>query len=188
MTREVGFGDPDKPDLYIDPSWDGILDPHERILWQGRPDSSTSFTAKNTGVALFGCAFAGFALFWMVMASQAGGYFWMFGLLHFLVGVGIILSAIFGSAYLRKRTWYTLTNKRAMIGTQLPIKGKGLKSYPITKDTELDFRDEQPASIFFAQKIKRGKNGSHTVNVGFERIDDGRKVYGIFRKIQGGRV
>ena len=188
MTRKVGYNDTPTDAEIKDPSWDGILDAGERILWQGRPDTAISIGPKSIGVAGFGVFFAGFALFWMIMASNAGGYFWMFGLLHFAVGAGIVFAAVFRTAYLRKRTWYTLTNKRALIATLLPVKGKGLKSYPITSETQLDFRDEDPATIFFSQDTRRGKNRTYVVNIGFERIEDGREVYGILRRIQGGRV
>lgn len=188
MTREVGFNpiDDENP-VTPDTSWDGILDAHERIIWQGRPDATISLGPKNYVMVGFGAVFAGFALFWMIMAAGAGEFFWMFGLIHFAVGVGFIFAAIYKSSYMRKRTWYTLTNKRAFIATVLPVKGKALKSYPITPETQLDFRDETPATIYFSQDTRRGKNGTYAVNIGFERIDDGRDVYKKLRKIQGGR-
>ncbi len=190
MTRQVGFNKKSTPETSKSNSqaWDDILDPGERIIWQDRPDGTVALTGKNISFAMFGCAFAGFALFWMVAASGAGGNFWMFGLLHFSVGAGIILAALFGGAFVRRHTWYTLTDKRAIIATDLPIKGKSFKSYPITETTRLDFRDDTPASIYFAQETKRGKNGTYTVDVGFERIPDGRDIYNKLRKVQGARV
>ena len=53
----------------------GLLDPGERILWQGRPDGRLHFELGKLPQALFGLAFVGFALFWMVMVAQAGGVF-----------------------------------------------------------------------------------------------------------------
>ena len=59
--------------------WEGILDTGETILWQGRPDGKIVLRPANTATFVFGLAFAGFALFWMIMASTAGGFFWAFG-------------------------------------------------------------------------------------------------------------
>jgi hypothetical protein len=189
MTREVGFHEAaDEDPITTDTSWDGILDVRERIIWQGRPDAAISLRLQNYMLAGFGFVFAGFALFWMIVAAGDGGFLWMFGLIHFAVGVGIIFGAIYKSSYVRKRTWYTLTNKRAFIATVLPIRGKRLKSYPVTPETQLDFHDETPASIYFSEDTRRKKNGTYTVNIGFERIGDGREVYKKLRKIQGGRV
>ena len=165
------------------PGWEGILEEGEEILWQGRPDGRIALRPSNWFMLLFGIAFGGFALFWMVMAGAlGGGTFALFGLPHFLIGAGMVWSAVYWSAYRRRRSWYTLTNRNAYIATDLPIMGKRLKSWPITRDMKLEFVDEEPATIWFASRLKRGKNGTYRVPVGFERIEDGRKVYALFRE------
>ena len=55
--------------------WDGILDEGEDIRWQGRPGTKVVWKIGHIFSVLFGLAFAGFALFWMIMASRAGGFF-----------------------------------------------------------------------------------------------------------------
>ena len=119
--------------------WEGILDKNEKILWQGRPDAKLRLRASKLVGVVFGLVFAGFALFWMIAASFAGGFFWMFGLLHFFVGLGVAAGALYGSSWRRKHSWYTLTDRRAFIATDMPFRGRSLKSYPITRDTILDF-------------------------------------------------
>ena len=141
----------------------------------------------NVAGFAFGLFFAGFALFWMIMASQAGGFFWMFGLLHFFVGLGVAFGAVFWSAWKRRHTWYTLTDKRAFIASDVPFKGRSLKSYPITPTTVLDYDGGDPASIMFDHEMRRGKNGQYRVDVGFERIADGSAVYRMMRGIQEGQ-
>jgi hypothetical protein len=166
--------------------WEGILDKDEEIIWQGRPDGKIVWRAGNIMTLIFGLFFAGFALFWMLMAASAGGFFWMFGLLHFSVGIGIAFGAVFWSAYMRRHSWYTLTDRRAFIARDLPIKGRVLKSYPIGANTPLEMVGEDPATIHFASETKRGKNSTYQVKVGFERISDGREVYSKIRAIQKG--
>ena len=164
--------------------WDGILDPGEAILWQGRPDGA--FTVGwGAGVpVLFGLVFAGFALFWMVMAAQTGGFFWMFGLIHFAVGLSIALGPLLWPTWRRRHTWYTLTSKRAFIATDIPFRGKRLDSYPITADTVLSFLDDTPATIHFAETLTQTQKGVTRRKIGFERIADGRKVLGLMRQAQ----
>ena len=165
--------------------WEDILDKGEEIVWQGRPDAAIHFRPANIIPMLFGLAFAGFAVFWMVMAASAGGGFWMFGLLHFSVGLGLALSPILWGPFKRRRTWYTLTNRRAIIATDLPLKGRALKSYPINDSTILNFTPGPPSSIMFAQETRRGSKGRrYTVDIGFEFIADGDKVYRLMRDIQ----
>lgn len=170
--------------MTIKSGWESILDPGENIIWQGRPDGAITLRPRNIMLLIFGLFFAGFALFWMIMVAQAGGGFWMFGLLHFAVGAGIVFAALFWGAYRRRRSWYTLTNTRAIIATDLPLIGKRLKSWPITAESVLDLQQGPPDTVNFAETIKRGKNGSYRVSIGFERIEDGREVYRLMRDVQ----
>lgn len=168
------------------PGWENLLDPGETILWQGRPDGAIVFKPTSIITFLFGLAFAGFALFWMVMASQAGGFFWMFGLIHFSVGVGLAFGGFYYDAWRRRHTWYTLSNRRGFIATDMPFVGRRLKSYPIESDTSLDYAAGPLATIHFAHEYKKTKNGSTRHGIGFERIPEGDKVYGLLREIQRG--
>lgn len=164
--------------------WDDILDEGETILWQGRPDTRVVIRPGNVFMTIFGLIFAGFALFWMVMASQAPGGLWMFGMIHFSIGVGIIAAALFWGPYKRRHTWYTLTTKRAFIATDLPVVGRQLKSYPITPGTILDLTRGDRDTIIFHEEQRRGRNGSYTVKIGFERIENGAEVYRMMRDVQ----
>ncbi len=163
--------------------WDGILDEDEEIRWQGQPDSAIRPDLSQPMSIGMGVFFMGFSIFWMNMASRAGGGFWMFGLLFFGIGFYNAIGVHFWKAYLRRTTHYTLTNKRALIGTQ-PFGKRVLKSYPIARDTPIELQDGNPATIVFAREIHRGKKSSYKTNIGFERIDDGQKVYGLLRDIQ----
>jgi len=164
--------------------WEGLLDPGETILWQGRPDRGFHVAPNRYFLAAFGIAFGGFALFWMTMAAQAGGTFWMFGLLHFSVGLGIIFGALFWDTFRRRRTWYTLTDRRAFIATKIPVRGRSIKSYPIRPDTPLDIQQGPLTSLHFATERRRSKNSSYTVPIGFERIPDGESVLQLLRQVQ----
>ena len=167
------------------PGWQGILDPGERIVWQGRPDQGFDVPGKEIPQAMFALLFSGFAVFWMTKAAAVGGAFWMFGLVHFSVGLGIFWKAIFGTTARRRRTWYTLTDRRAFIATDFPLKGRELKSYPITPDSPVTYRAGPPATIYFARERRTGNKGrSYTVNIGFERIDEGDRVIALLRKAQ----
>ncbi len=165
--------------------WETILDNGEQILWQGRPDTAIHIGPANIVSMLFGLAFAGFALFWMIMASAAGGAFWMFGLIHFTAGLALATGPILWGPFKRARTWYTLTDRRAFIATDLPLVGKRLKSYPITRDTIVDYQPGDPATIHFARETRRGSKGRrYQVPIGFRFIADGDEVYAVIRDIQ----
>lgn len=165
--------------------WEGILNKDEKILWQGRPEGGYYLKPGNIPTFGFGLVFAGFALFWMIMAAQGGGGFWMFGLIHFSIGIGMSFGAVFYSAYKRRNSWYTLTDSRAFIAVDTPIKGRSLKSYPINHDTVLEYNQGPLATIYFTEIIKRGNKGRrYTVQIGFERISEGDEVYRLMRRVQ----
>jgi hypothetical protein len=167
------------------PGWEGLLDPGERIVWQGRPDQGFDVPAREIPQVIFALFFAGFAVFWMSKAAQAGGGFWMFGLIHFSVGLGIAGKALFGTTLRRRRSWYTLTDRRAFIATDLPMKGRELKSYPLTPDSPVSYRAGPLATIHFARERRTGDKGRiYTVNIGFERIADGEAVVALIRDAQ----
>ena len=165
--------------------WEGILDAGERILWQGRPDGGFHIRAGQAGQAGFGLFFAGFAVVWMVLASNAPGPFWMFGLIHFSVGMGLALKPTIWAMMKRRDTWYTLTDRRAIIATDAPFEGRRLMSYPITAATRVDFIDRAQDSVHFAEEVKRSKNGTYRVPIGFDYIgSNGPEVLRLIRDIQ----
>ncbi len=88
------------------------------------------------------------------------------------------------SAWARRHTWYTLTDRRAFIATDMPVRGRRLDSYPITAQTPVALIDENPATVRFAKRIGRGKRGSYEIPVGFEHIHDGRRVMALIHGIQ----
>ena len=45
--------------------WEDILDPGERILWQGRPEPGLLPVRLPPGQMVMGAIFTGFSLFWM---------------------------------------------------------------------------------------------------------------------------
>ena len=64
----------------------------------------------------------------------------------------------------------------------------GIAADAIDEDTVLDYDAAEPATIHFAHEMRRGKNRSYRVDIGFERIEDGREVYGLIRSVQTGRA
>lgn len=169
----------------IPEGWENTLAEGETILWQGRPVPGISFSLAQSFTTLFGLAFTGFALFWMMQAARSGGYIWTFGLIHFTAGLGVLLGPVLLPAYMRKRTWYTLSTEKAYIADMPILAGKRLRSYPITKDTPIEIKTGTYTTIIFASSQRRGKNNrSYTVPIGFERLTDGDTVRGLIRTIQ----
>lgn len=182
----VTLEQPPPPPAPIPPGWEGLLDPGEVILWQGQPSARLRFGFAEIGAVIFGLFFAGFALFWMIMAAMAGGFFWMFGLIHFSVGIGIIIGGPLGGAWVRRHSYYTLTNQRAFVAKDFPYVGRRLASYPIGPATEVLFEEasDGAASLYFATAERRNRRSNGRRKIGFEMISEGRKVLGLMRGLQ----
>lgn len=168
--------------------WEGILREGESILWQGRPDSMVFWSLGNIFTTLFGLAFAGFAFAWMRLAYAAGADFWMFGLVHFTAGALLALGPPIWSAWRRRHTWYTLTDRRAFIATDIPTQGRKLKAYPIDEQSFITFEPGPPDTVYFDAEYESTKNGSRRIPIGFERIRDGARVNDLLLDVQRKRA
>ena len=81
------------------PGWEGLLDDDEEILWQGRPSGGVVVRGSDIFESVFGLFFAGFAIFWISMASSMGAprnapgifqLFPLFGLPFLAVGLHMV--------------------------------------------------------------------------------------------------
>ncbi|MDR5653372.1 aspartate carbamoyltransferase catalytic subunit [Ruixingdingia sedimenti] len=155
--------------------WEGILEEGEVILWQGRPDGRFRLHRADAVAGLFGLFFSGFAVFWM------------FGLIHFSAGIGLMAARPVGSWWRRRHSFYSLSNRRAFIASNTPFRGRALRFWDIRPDSVLDLIGSAPQTVLFATEAKRGAKGTETTTrIGFEGIHDGRRVIGLMRDIQRG--
>jgi hypothetical protein len=178
------------------PGWEGLLDDGETILWQGRPRPGLNFAPVQPMQIFMGLFFMGFSLFWMRQAAWITGsgpfgplskLFPLFGLPFFFIGAYNAGGYALWRGFLQGRTWYTLTDRRAFVATDVPFRGRSLKSYPITADTVLEFDGEEPATLTFAYETGSRDAGGFRYPVAFHNISDGRAVYRLMRDIQKGK-
>lgn len=164
-----------------DLGWQGILDDGEQILWQGRPSSRIDWLDGDWRSALMGLVMVAFALFWMFQAAKSGTGMWLFGMLFLVIGLRSALSENVLPAYIRSRSWYTLTSRRAIVATDMPVRGRRLVSFPITAATPVVLEPGDPGSIFFGPLALSERKGE-----GFLLIPEADKVMRIIRTIQSG--
>ena len=185
MSRPIDTPPPPPTDTIETPDgWEGLLDAGERITWQGQPAGGLVPSDFQWHLMGFGLFFMGFSVFWMLMAAQGGGAFWMFGLPFFAIGFFQGFGRTLWRAALRRRTFYTLTDKRAFIAVDHPLNGKSLASYPIRADTPLEFRPGPYSSIYFAKPQETSNSLDPQGAVGFERIEGANQVYALMRQMQ----
>lgn len=162
------------------PDWQGVLEPGERVLWQGRPDPGIRIESEDLPQALMGLFMTCFALFWMWNAARSSIVFALFGTAFLVIGGRQMLEGNLIAAYIRSRTWYTLTNRRAIIATDMPVQGRRLTSYPLTPDTQAELVDDDPGSILFGAGFARRADR----RAGFKLIPDARRVWGMIQQVR----
>lgn len=114
--------------------WDHILAHDEEILWQGRPSGRLRIPPGHLPKAIFGLVYALFAVVWIslaltIAADTTGGIgflFPLFGLPFVLIGLWMMIGIPVWNAILRRNSFYTLTNRRGFIGSDLPVFGRHL--------------------------------------------------------------
>ncbi|WP_108485181.1 aspartate carbamoyltransferase catalytic subunit [Oceaniglobus ichthyenteri] len=175
------------------PGWEDILDPGETILWQGAPDPQVRLTG-GLGQSLFGLFFAGFALFWIAAAAFIGNdtgfvgmVFPLFGVPFLLIGLYMVFGRFIWDAYVRRGTFYTLTNKRAYIATAT-LGQRKLAAHDIAQSPVFEYVQGPPDSVYFTENRQMTKNGSITHKIGFEFIENSREVVDLIRRIRKGEV
>lgn len=175
-------------------SWQGILAPDEDILWQGQPRSTIDWSGLFTPLTLMGVFFTGFSLFWIAMAASmtAGSgapfpfsVFPLFGLPFLAIGLWMLGGRLVLDAWLRGRTWYTLTTQTAFVARNALGK-KTLESWPIADMDRIFWEDGNPGSVIFHMKHGAmpvsGRNGTRIRFLGFHQIDESQHVYSLMRR------
>jgi hypothetical protein len=93
------------------------MDPTEVLVWAGRPAQGLRLIAAD-GVALaLGMLWGSGAILWEVVAirSNAPWWLWVWGLPFAAIGFNLVVGRFFVDAQRRARTFYGLTQTRALI-------------------------------------------------------------------------
>jgi len=97
----------------------------ETMVWAGQPSTSVIFHKEDLSLIPFSLLWGGFAIFWEAGVSgfwgaeNRSGSNWAFGILwgipFVLIGQYLIWGRFFYAAWLKKRTYYAVTNRRVIV-------------------------------------------------------------------------
>jgi hypothetical protein len=170
------------------------LGPNEQLLWSGRPRQGLLLRGSDALLIPFSLLWGGFAVFWEagVLSSGAPFFFILWGIPFVLIGLYITVGRFFLDAALRAKTFYGVTNQRAIIISGLfspTIKSLSLRT---TSDIALEqYRDGSGTISFGSSAPFAGfYRGMPWPGVGqrlapeFERIPNAKVVYQTIRQAQ----
>lgn len=177
-----------EPDaLAVPVGWEGILDPGERLLWHGRPSGRLTFRGQSGTAMVVGVGFVVVALFFIFMGFVVGSViFVLFPMIHLTVGLGLLAGKPLWRAYVHRRSWYTLTDRRAVIATDHWPHGRQLKTWRVGPDSPVALIDRPVPGVQFALDRRTGQRGAHATPVAFEMIDEVDEVIAILNHIRQG--
>lgn len=171
--------------------WEHLLDADERILWQGQPGLPESGRAMRVVFPVFGAVFTLVAL--GILTFFLAGNDLPLGLtlvvlvfiLPFLgIGLFLMLFAARFTERLAARTQYTLTNRRAFIGSTL-FGTRRLTTLPLRAEHLVLIEGEGGrGTVIFRPRPAKGQGTSLSLGLqsGFLNIPDAAEVHALARK------
>lgn len=173
------------------PGWENFLDAGETILWQGRPYPGVILRGKSLIMIVTGAIFllipAVFHLASFLLASKVAisNRDAVVAFPFVVIGLAAIFVAPQMGAYYRRNCWYTLTDRRAVIATQL-FGQRSLDSYAVKQWSHLALKNTRPPSVHFrSQTILSSYRASYN-DIGFDHIEEGAHVYEMMRRLMDG--
>ncbi len=182
--------------LKIDPVASQKIQPYlssdESLYWAGRPDPNVVFHSDDWISIPFAILWTAFAVFWEYGAtsgnSKSGGRDWFFalwGIPFIAIGVYMVAGRFVTDAWLKRRTYYGLTDRRVLI-VQESWKTKTSTAY-LEMVPNIECEGNKTGTIWLGPKYPviaaRGKRtrDMSRFSVGdvpiFADIDDVREVY-----------
>lgn len=166
-----------------------FLHPDETLLWVGQPYTTRSFR-PNPFMVIFMLFWFGFAVFWTVTASAAGGFFGLFGIPFLLIGGFMLYTLLIGQKKQLKQTVYAVTSRRAII-LSTDRKGTGCTEFlfsrlsHVTMDEvsgttgTIRFLPEMPyyGASYESPRMRRNQAAGVELRSAFLAIDSVQEVY-----------
>jgi len=171
------------------------LNPGEKIIWSGQPQQGLTLQPADIFMIPFSLLWGGFAIFWESAAILSGApfFFMLWGIPFVLVGLYMIFGRFFVDMAQRRKTYYALTNERAIILSGLfnqSIKTLKLKQIP---EINITTRSNGTGTITFGASHPMAwmYSGSGFPNMGryqiapsFDMIEDAKMVYQQIKRLQ----
>ena len=175
----------------------------ERLLWAGMPKQGTIFKGSDIFMVPFSLLWGGFAIFWEYMAltiapnaqNAPEGFaliFPLFGIPFVVIGLYMIFGRFIYDSKKRGKTFYGLTDQRAIIVSGLF--GKNVKSLNLRtlSDVSMSEKANGYGTIIFGQEnqvvnmfMGGGFPGVGEANTPkFELIENAKQVYNQLREQQ----
>lgn len=156
------------------------LEPGEKLLWTGRPRRGLVLRPTDKYTIPFTILWCGFA----IAALRKLGFFSIFGLLFVGGGLYLAIGRFFADAWIRARTVYGLTDRRAIIRSGLLTRRLSSTYLANLTDVVLSERFHGEGTIVLGRPLPSWVVNNSFVSEppSFEFILDAARVYQLIQK------
>ena len=167
-----------------------LLGSDERLVWTGRPRQGFFLRSADAFAIPFSIFWTGFAVVWTVLALKAHNGFSIVGVPLLAIGVYMMEGRFVVDVRQRARTWYGLTNQRALIVSVFGRRNVKSLNLRALSAVTLSERPNGVGSITFGPVPPswpyRGAQipGMSNLAPRFDNIPEARAVFDQIRKLQ----
>jgi len=164
-----------------------VLDPRESLLWSGAPRQGLLLRSSDALMIPFSLLWGGFAIFWefSVLQTPAPAFFALWGIPFVLIGLYMIIGRFFVDARIRAKTFYGLTDRRAVIVSGLFSRTTNSLPLRTLSDISLQERSDGSGTVLLGrpQPYSAWTSGfrwpgmSQYTTPAFEMIPDAKRVH-----------
>jgi len=162
------------------------LMPEEKVVWSGAPGKGVKFQSIDLLTVPLSFLWAGFAVFWEANAIRVGApaIFPLGGIPFVLIGAYITVGRFFFDSYVRSRSRYFLTNRRALIVTTWPR--RRLRSVNLASLHEIGLTESRhgTGTLIFGSQTYATRTTPRSPR--FEWIENVHQVYQLAIAVQSG--
>lgn len=176
--------------------------PDERVLWTGRPDPRRIFSRADMGLIPFSLLWCGFAVFWELSALREilssptdrgmAILFLSIGSLFVAVGLYMLFGRFIVKSWVRKKTYYAVTNKRVLILRKTRDRYLGAACFDAIPMVNKSIRKDGIGTIAFGNASTQDSSGQDTAmswgpgELAFYDIPDAQRVYELVERVRSG--
>jgi Bacterial PH domain len=124
------------------------LDSGESLIWSGTPRQGMTLRPTDAYIIPFSLLWGGFAIFWEASVLRISGpnslFMSLWGIPFVLIGLYMIVGRFFLDARIRAKTFYGLTNRRAVIISGLF--SRTINSIPLRTLTDISLQERSDRS------------------------------------------
>jgi hypothetical protein len=174
----------------------------EYVLWQGKPPEGIIFRTADIFLIPFSLLWGGFAIFWEAMVlgfvatpeEPMSLFFALWGVPFVVIGLYFIFGRFLWDAFVRSRTEYVLTNRRALIATTLV--NRKVRSFQLSPGAEVTSSEQAggTGTVMFGSQLPNGRPNLAAPGFGFpgqfvfERIPRVADVMSLISRVQSGKA